>query len=309
MRVLVVDDDRTILKLVEQFLDLSAHHHVVTAPSAIAALEEISDATDYFDCILADIQMPEVDGIALVRFIRETPGYENTPLVMLTAMHEKCYLDRAFAAGATDYITKPLDFEDLLTRLQEAQTLVEEKSRVQRKSSWTMGTTIETSERKGFQLRDPIPLQGLEGAIDFGEFQNYVRQLSRRRLFGAAIFVVEIAAIAEVFEGSTSEGFEALIRKVAVIVQKTLLDGKGVISYRGAGTFVCAPQKRLSDARGTMETTINKRFNLLHPRSGQVAVRLLVGEQILLDVGNELDVLAQMATSGGDVNLNSIAVT
>ena len=129
MKILVIDDEPTILELVTQFLNSSAHHEAHSASSAKAALEAMAEAEEAFDCFLVDIQMPDVDGVSLVKLIRATPGHEHSPIIMLTAMTDKNFLDRAFAAGATDYATKPIDFVGLQRRLRAAQMLSFEKVR------------------------------------------------------------------------------------------------------------------------------------------------------------------------------------
>ena len=57
-------------------------------------------------------------GVELTRQIRQMNSYAFTPIIMLTARSEKSYIERAFAAGATDYITKPFSFPELLARIK-----------------------------------------------------------------------------------------------------------------------------------------------------------------------------------------------
>ncbi|MEQ9566508.1 MAG: response regulator, partial [Pseudomonadales bacterium] len=129
MKILAVDDDPSILMLLEHALSMSRHHDVTLAFSAREALDTIDRDEVNFDCFLIDIQMPEIDGIDLTQVIRKTPGYERHPILMLTAMHEKSYLDRAFLAGATDYVSKPFDFRNLQARIFDAQGLAVENTR------------------------------------------------------------------------------------------------------------------------------------------------------------------------------------
>ena len=123
MKILVVDDDEFARLLVGEHLNATGNHQVYFAKDATEALEKISEATQKFDFFLVDIQMPQVDGVALVEMIRGTPGYELAPIIMLTAMRGSSYVDRAFEAGATDYITKPFDNVDLGNRMQSARAL------------------------------------------------------------------------------------------------------------------------------------------------------------------------------------------
>jgi DNA-binding response OmpR family regulator len=282
MKVLAVDDDQTILDLVTTILSHSAHHEVTTAPSVMEALEEIEEADAEFDCFLVDYEMPEVDGTVLVKLIRETPGYENTPVLMLTAMHEKRYLDSAFSAGATDYITKPVDYTNLTTRIQSAQKLSIEKTRLQNQPLMAGEMKGMSGEPKNFRLRDPITLAGINGAIDFCEFENYVQQLTRRRIFGATAFAVKIGSVEQVYKEASSEDFETLLRRVAAFVQRELMSGNGVLSYRGGGVFLCVPEKRLRGRWNTRKSFIRKRYELARDDTGDDPLQLLVGDEVRL---------------------------
>ena len=68
--------------------------------------------------------MPDTDGIELLRKVRGIPEYTDTPVLFLTAMTDRKYVDDAFMDGANDYVTKPFDFLDLLRRIHVVHSLV-----------------------------------------------------------------------------------------------------------------------------------------------------------------------------------------
>ena len=117
MKILAVDDDSIILGLLTEVLERAEYGEVQTCTSAERALEVIAETKVPFDCFLLDIQMGGMDGIGLCARIRDMPKYARTPILMLTAMSEKSYIDRAFAAGATDYLSKPADANDITNAL------------------------------------------------------------------------------------------------------------------------------------------------------------------------------------------------
>ena len=118
MHLLVVDDDPSILLLMETFIQFSTDYTAETASSVRDAIDLLArPEAKKFDCFLMDIQMPETDGIEFCKYLRNHADYKRSLILMLTAMSEKSYLDRAFAAGADDYITKPFDIGDLRERL------------------------------------------------------------------------------------------------------------------------------------------------------------------------------------------------
>jgi HAMP domain-containing protein/CheY-like chemotaxis protein/signal transduction histidine kinase len=115
-KVLVVDDDvRNIFSLTSVLED---HGMVVrfaeNGKDAVKAIEEDPDV----DAILMDVMMPEMDGYETTRAIREMPRFKSLPIIALTAKAMKGDREKCIAAGASDYITKPVDTEQLLSLLR-----------------------------------------------------------------------------------------------------------------------------------------------------------------------------------------------
>jgi CheY-like chemotaxis protein len=117
MRILAIDDDPVFLELLAGMLKMIGYAQVTTMPSGEEALHELDFSGMLYDCILSDMQMPDMDGAALTAAIRSRTAYRQTPVLMITAMAGKSAVDDAFTAGATDYITKPLDIIELRARI------------------------------------------------------------------------------------------------------------------------------------------------------------------------------------------------
>lgn len=291
MKVLVIDDDPAILELVAQYLSLSAQYEVRTESSARDALAAIGEEGASFDCFLVDIQMPGVDGITLVEFVREHAAYRHTPIIMLTAMEDKAHVDRAFAAGATDYVTKPFDFYDLQLRITAAREASATKSDAGAGESAAPGGDDQPG---AIRLEDPISLPDVEGAIDYADFENYVRQLLNRRLYRVSAIAVKIGGVEQIHEQFSPEEYQAVIRKVATEVRAGLLAVGGILTYRGNGVFLCVPDQRLQGRRNAMQKALNKRHRVVHPKLGRIPSTLYVGDQIPLGTGNKNGVLAAL---------------
>ena len=237
MRILAVDDDLIILELLTQFIDAVGNHDLTTAPSAMAALEIIeSDHGQPFDCCLFDIQMPGMDGIELTRRLREKAPYADTPVLMLTAMAEKRYIDNAFAAGATDYVTKPFEVTELKARLTTVEGLIEARKT---RTAKIFATQTLTEEVSSVEIYEPISIYDVENVIDYMAMENYVAQLSRQSLFGSTTFAFTIRQIAAFHAGLTAFEFFSLISDVAEVISDTLTGHQFLMAYAGSGTFVC----------------------------------------------------------------------
>ena len=92
---------------------------MVIARNGNEAIEALTQSTlpggPPIDLVLMDIMMPEMDGLTAMREIRKRPEWKRLPIIALTARAMKGDQDKCFAAGANDYIAKPLDVERLLS--------------------------------------------------------------------------------------------------------------------------------------------------------------------------------------------------
>ena len=115
-RVLIVDDDvRNIFSLTSVLEDHGMSvDFVENGRDAINKLQQKAD----YDIVLMDIMMPEMDGFETTRNIRADDRFKTLPIIALTAKAMKGDRERCIAAGASDYITKPVDTEQLLSLMR-----------------------------------------------------------------------------------------------------------------------------------------------------------------------------------------------
>jgi two-component system cell cycle response regulator len=109
-RVLVVDDHFLNVKLLEARLQL-ASYDVVTAFSGPEALEKVEQQRP--DMVLLDVMMPGMDGYEVCRRLRASPATARLPVIMVTALDKDSDREEGMAAGADDYLNKPVA-DDLL---------------------------------------------------------------------------------------------------------------------------------------------------------------------------------------------------
>ncbi|MDH5720618.1 MAG: response regulator [Spirochaetia bacterium] len=117
LKILAIDDDmRSLFALCEELEDEG--HSVTKAANGLFALKQLKESTQPFDLILTDIMMPEMDGYETMREIRKLKEYQKTPVIALTAKAMKGDRDLCLAAGATDYLAKPLNREKLIAMIK-----------------------------------------------------------------------------------------------------------------------------------------------------------------------------------------------
>ena len=110
-KILAVDDSASMRQMVT-FTLKEAGHNVTESVDGQQALQTAKGQT--FDLVLTDVNMPNMDGIALIRALRELPHYKFTPILTLTTESTADKKQEGKAAGATGWIVKPFNPEQLL---------------------------------------------------------------------------------------------------------------------------------------------------------------------------------------------------
>jgi two-component system response regulator MprA len=113
VRILVVDDDLAVCRSIDRALRLEGYE-VDTVASGGEALEAVAMSPP--DALVLDLQLPDIDGLAVCRRIRDAG--DDTPILMLTARHGIDDRVQGLDAGADDYLVKPFALEELLARLR-----------------------------------------------------------------------------------------------------------------------------------------------------------------------------------------------
>ena len=112
--ILAVDDSSSVRKMVASALRFKGYE-VRTATDGMEALETLG--CDVFNLAILDINMPRLDGLSLLKAIRQRPEWKDLPILMLTTEGQEADRDRALALGATDYMVKPFKPSYLLERV------------------------------------------------------------------------------------------------------------------------------------------------------------------------------------------------
>jgi len=116
-RVLIVEDSPTMRQLLVFALRRLKDVEIVEAQDGMDGLRKVS--SDHFDIALIDINMPVMDGLKLIRLMRDEESLKQIPIVVVTTEGADEDRDRALALGANEYLTKPIQANRVLTVVKD----------------------------------------------------------------------------------------------------------------------------------------------------------------------------------------------
>ena len=116
-KILIVDDSVTIRKMVRASLRGLDEAEFAEAGNGLEAIEHL--ALGPIDLMILDLNMPDMHGVDVLKFLRRHPSSREVPVVVLTTRGDESSRDAAIAAGATQYMTKPFVPQALLSTARE----------------------------------------------------------------------------------------------------------------------------------------------------------------------------------------------
>ncbi|OGW42355.1 MAG: two-component system response regulator [Nitrospirae bacterium GWD2_57_9] len=115
--VLVVEDSKAIRSMMRVSLEEAGGFFVVEAGNGFEALKTLP--TRRFDLIVTDINMPDINGLELISFVRSNPAYKEIPLLIVSTEKSDEDKKRGLALGASSYVIKPFTKEDLMAAVRK----------------------------------------------------------------------------------------------------------------------------------------------------------------------------------------------
>ncbi|MBK9248124.1 MAG: response regulator [Ignavibacteria bacterium] len=125
--LLVVDDNRITTKLLRRYLEANGYE-ASEAYDGIECLEKVAERMP--DAIVLDVMMPRLDGYETVKKLRESPGTDKIPVVIVTALNDVSNQLKAIEAGADDFLSKPIEEKLLIAKVKLLSTVNLERKKV-----------------------------------------------------------------------------------------------------------------------------------------------------------------------------------
>jgi DNA-binding response OmpR family regulator len=159
-QILIVDDNPTNLEVIADYLEDSGFDITVARDG-----ESVLDRMPYTqpDLILLDVMMPDMDGFQVCYRLKADEATKDIPIIFMTVLAGTQDKVKSFAAGAVDYVTKPIQKEEILIRIKTHLTIQQQKAQLQKAKALLSkrATQLETSSQVGQHITSILDLEQL----------------------------------------------------------------------------------------------------------------------------------------------------
>jgi len=308
--LLVVDDIEMNRDLLSRRFGL-AGYNVTTAETGVRALELIDDGG--YDLVLLDIMMPEMDGIKVLKVIRETRSMVELPVIMVSALTDSADIVTALELGANDYVGKPVNFQEALAR---TRTQIELK-----RLSRELKDAREAADRAtgALDIANRLIRQTFGRYLSDDLVDEILGSPEGAALGGASCIVTIMMSDLRGFTAFSEElPAESLMRLLNIYLKEMtgiILRYRGtIIEFIGDSIFAIfgAPLRRDDDAERAVSCAvemqaamdkINRQFNEMGFPEVEQGIGLNTGELVVGNLGS--DKRTKYGAVGRDVNLTA----
>jgi diguanylate cyclase (GGDEF)-like protein len=253
MTVLIAEDDavsRTILKkAVEKF-----GHECLVAEDGEMAWELFQD-TEEVDVVISDWMMPGIDGLEFCRRVRETNSDSYTFFIFLTALDDKQHLLEGMKAGADDYLTKPLDREQLQVRLMAASRVNSLHRQLNEQNHQLNEQKAELEKLNGelSALARRDPLTHLGNRLRLHEDLKVLNAQAERYVRGYCVMLCDIDCFKLYNDTYGHLAGDEVLKQVAEVISGNLRAGDTAYRYGGEEFLTILPEQTLESATPAAE--------------------------------------------------------
>ena len=177
-RVLIVDDESTGRNILKQVIQKIADDLLVTGfDSSPEALEWLRH--NKVDLVITDYRMPDINGVEFIKKVRSITGFESVPIVMITVVSEKKVRYEALEAGATAFLTRPIDQIECRTSCRNLLKIQEQQSIIQDRADWLARQVEVSTQQIVARERETLLRLGRAGEYRDEDTGNHVIRMAR----------------------------------------------------------------------------------------------------------------------------------
>jgi diguanylate cyclase (GGDEF)-like protein len=294
-RILVVDDDGTTRTILRSML-IALGHEVLLATNGVEAMAVINEQAP--EIVITDWMMPEMDGIALCRALREYDGGRHLYLIIVTGHGDDNRLVEAFEAGADDYLTKPLKRREFEARLRAALRIVQLHRRLRAESDEIkrFNADLVTANKALQDIATTDFLTGLPNRRHFFERLTQAMAAAKRSGRPVAVLLVDIDRFKRINDEHGHDRGDEVLRAVAEVLRNQLRAADSVARIGGEEFAVLSPETDEGEA-----VMLGERLRMalstvpIAPGPGAGRITASIGVAVRNSSINEVDALMKNA--------------
>jgi two-component system cell cycle response regulator len=246
VRVLIAEDDAVSRTILRRSLE-KLGHECLSAENGQAALELYRN-TPGVDLVISDWMMPGIDGPGLCRLIREEGRNGYTYFIFLTALGDKGHLLAGLAAGADDYLSKPLHRDELQVRLASAHRVTQLHRRLA-----SQNEQLEKLNERLFEESREDPLTGLGNRLRLEDDLDVLQARSLRYGHSYAVVLCDVDLFKEYNDRYGHPAGDRVLEKVAGAIIGHRRGGDTAYRYGGEEFLIVLPEQTMQSAASTAD--------------------------------------------------------
>lgn len=243
MAILIVDDSLDSRLLIRRILESEGHRDFLMAPTALEALRQLglegAAPSAPVDLIIMDLHLPGMDGIEACRRITADERIRDLPVIVITASTEDGHLSSAFAAGAVDYLAKPVNPVELAARVRSILRLKREMDQRKDRERQLLDVTrrLEDANRELERLSSLDGLTGLTNRRRLDEvLEREWKRASREKSVLSAV-MVDIDSFKAYNDRYGHPAGDECLRRVAATLREALRRPSDIVARYGGEEF------------------------------------------------------------------------
>jgi two-component system cell cycle response regulator len=244
LRVLVVDDDGDSREMLEEVVVRLGHLSESAADGREALAVQHARPVDV---ILSDWSMPGMTGIQLCRRLRASQSGGYTYFVLMTAFHDRAHFLEGLRAGADDYLTKPMDVEELELRLRSAARVI-----AHQKELTESNAALREKSEVSFEAARTDPLTNIANRLRLSEDLEMFRSHAERYGHRFCVALCDIDVFKKYNDTNGHIAGDDVLRCVAATIRRALRQGDNLYRYGGEEFLVILREQDIAQARNAM---------------------------------------------------------